>query len=179
MHIYLLIIIDFIDSCRSALYVPQYSRHCQRLSLFSSSEPPHLRSSGRAKRRYGRWRQWAEQRRRRGREKAREREKEWRARSRVRERASRRVVNRRDERNGVRGRDGKRARTQKGPHRTRHARALPGGPAHVGFGRLRATSAELVRPRSGPVVGSRRGHTDRARANASWVAFACRPAGRA
>lgn len=109
----------------------------------------------------------------------REREKEWRARSRLRERASRRVVNRRDERNGVRGRDGKRAKGPKGPHRTRHARALPGGPAHVGFGCFRATSTELVRPRSGPVVGLRRGHTDRARANASWVAFACRPAGRA
>lgn len=39
-----------------------------------------------------------------------------------------------------------------GPHRTRHARALPGGPAHVGFGRSRATSAVLVRPRLGPVV---------------------------
>lgn len=65
------------------------------------------------------------------------------------------------------------------PHRTRHARALPGGPAHVGFGRPRAKSAQLVRPRLGPVVESSRGHTDRARANASWVAFACRPAGRA
>lgn len=43
-------------------------------------------------------------------------------------------------------------RPHEGPHRTRHARALPGGPAHVGFGRPRVLSAGLARPRLGPVV---------------------------
>lgn len=107
------------------------------------------------------------------------REGEWRARSRLRGRVSRRVVNRRDKRWDEKG-STKRAGTvrPKGPHRTRHARALPGGPAHVSFGYPRAASVELVRSRLGPVVESHRGHTDRARANASWVAFACRPAGR-
>lgn len=55
----------------------------------------------------------------------------------------------------------------KGPHRTRHARALPGGPAHVGFGCPRATSAGLVRPRFGPV-----GPGGRNRAEATQIAHA-------
>ncbi|KAH0560776.1 hypothetical protein KQX54_008255 [Cotesia glomerata] len=57
------------------------------------------------------------------------------------------------------------------PHRTRHARALPGGPAHVPVGNTRASSPEFGRTRLVPVVGDHRGHTDRARADAFWVAF--------
>jgi len=82
-----------------------------------------------------------------GGEEAKEREREWHARSRLRERASRRVVNRRGDRNGVRGRDGKRARAQRTTQDAARARST----GWASTRRLRASSLYLDRARASSV----------------------------
>lgn len=88
---------------------------------------------------------------------ARERKREWRARSRLRERASRRVVNRRDERNGVRGL-GREGSESPRDHTGRGTRAL------YRVGQHTSASGVFALPRSRSCVLGRAPWSDRAEA---------------